>query len=132
MYERQWPSTVAPPLTHRVADGRDADYFTYRCTFPASLNPVYDYTGADPNPNPHPHPHPRVRRNPLRKRNPYPRPHRPRAVHSARLRGHPFRPCTPAAAMSALEQLRTELPYWNASGSADHIFLFSHDEGACW
>ncbi|KAI8474753.1 MAG: exostosin-like glycosyltransferase [Monoraphidium minutum] len=23
-------------------------------------------------------------------------------------------------------------PYWNASGGSDHLWLFAHDEGACW
>ena len=57
---------------HRVADGRDADYFYVPLYLSCLMNPVYDYTGADPNPNPHPHPHPSVRRNPLRNPNPNP------------------------------------------------------------
>lgn len=32
----------------------------------------------------------------------------------------------------ALDWVRTTYPYWNASGGADHIWLFAHDEGACW
>ena len=23
-------------------------------------------------------------------------------------------------------------PYWQRRGGRDHIFLFTHDEGACW
>ena len=43
---------------HRVADGRDADYFYVPLYLSCLMNPVYDYTGADPNPNPHPNPNP--------------------------------------------------------------------------
>jgi hypothetical protein len=32
----------------------------------------------------------------------------------------------------ALNWVRSSYPYWNASNGADHIWLFTHDEGACW
>ena len=32
----------------------------------------------------------------------------------------------------ALNWVRSSYPYWNASAGADHIWLFTHDEGACW
>ncbi|GFH19809.1 EGF-like domain-containing protein [Haematococcus lacustris] len=28
--------------------------------------------------------------------------------------------------------LSTQFPYWNRRQGRDHIFLFTHDEGACW
>jgi hypothetical protein len=31
-----------------------------------------------------------------------------------------------------LDWLRTTYPYWNRTGGADHVWLFSHDEGGCW
>lgn len=39
------------------------------------------------------------------------------------------------AAMMTRELLawvKSEHPYWNRTGGSDHIWLFSHDEGACW
>ena len=46
--------------------------------------------------------------------------------------GFPMRPTTGMRmAYDALEQLRHTLPYWNASGGKDHVFLFSHDEACC-
>jgi hypothetical protein len=33
---------------------------------------------------------------------------------------------------TALDWVRTTYPYFNASRGADHIWLFTHDEGACW
>eukprot|EP00775_Hariotina_reticulata_P001698 gene1698-2044_t len=34
--------------------------------------------------------------------------------------------------LDALNWIRTTYPYWNASNGANHIWLFAHDEGACW
>lgn len=34
--------------------------------------------------------------------------------------------------MDALNWIRTTYPYWNATKGANHIWLFAHDEGACW
>lgn len=34
--------------------------------------------------------------------------------------------------LDALSWVRTAYPYWNATRGANHIWLFSHDEGACW
>jgi hypothetical protein len=34
--------------------------------------------------------------------------------------------------LDALNWVRTTYPYWNATNGANHIWLFSHDEGACW
>ena len=31
-----------------------------------------------------------------------------------------------------LRHLRTAYPYWNRSGGADHLWPFTHDEGACY
>lgn len=47
--------------------------------------------------------------------------------------GFPMRPVTAMRmAQAAMERVRGALPYWNASGGRDHIFLFSHDEGGCF
>jgi hypothetical protein len=34
--------------------------------------------------------------------------------------------------LRAYEHVRTSLPYWNASGGANHIWAFGYDEGACF
>jgi formate-dependent nitrite reductase cytochrome c552 subunit len=34
--------------------------------------------------------------------------------------------------LEAQRWLALSHPYWNRSQGADHIWLFSHDEGACW
>jgi hypothetical protein len=34
--------------------------------------------------------------------------------------------------LDALNWVRTTYPFWNATKGANHIWLFSHDEGACW
>ncbi|GBF96649.1 exostosin-like glycosyltransferase [Raphidocelis subcapitata] len=31
-----------------------------------------------------------------------------------------------------LDWVKTAHPYWNRTGGADHVWLFAHDEGACW
>lgn len=31
-----------------------------------------------------------------------------------------------------LQWVKTTHPYWNRTAGADHIWHFSHDEGACW
>ena len=38
------------------------------------------------------------------------------------------------ALMSLLAKrwVQANFPYWDRRGGADHIFLYSHDEGACW
>ena len=87
---------------HRVADGRLADYFYVPLYLSCTMNPVYDYVG------PAPYSPPGYQGIP------------PRPVYAMRV------------ALAALAQIRAEQPYWNASGGADHLFLFSHDEGACW
>lgn len=28
--------------------------------------------------------------------------------------------------------IQKHYPYWDRRGGADHIWMFSHDEGACW
>ena len=33
---------------------------------------------------------------------------------------------------SLLHYLSRAFPYWNASGGADHLWPFTHDEGACY
>ena len=35
-------------------------------------------------------------------------------------------------ALEAKRWLQAAFPYWNRTGGRDHVFLFSHDEGACW
>ena len=48
-------------------------------------------------------------------------------------RGYPMRPVTAMRmAYAAMERVRATLPFWNASGGRDHVFLFSHDEGGCF
>lgn len=48
-------------------------------------------------------------------------------------RGFPMRPVSAMRLyVDALQHVRTALPHWNASGGADHLFLFAHDEGGCW
>jgi hypothetical protein len=32
----------------------------------------------------------------------------------------------------ALNYIKTAHPWWNASRGADHVWMFAHDEGACW
>jgi hypothetical protein len=32
----------------------------------------------------------------------------------------------------ALDYVKTAYPYWNISQGANHIWMFTHDEGACW
>jgi hypothetical protein len=32
----------------------------------------------------------------------------------------------------ALDFVKTAYPYWNASRGTDHLWMFTHDEGACW
>ncbi|KIY93098.1 exostosin-like glycosyltransferase, partial [Monoraphidium neglectum] len=32
----------------------------------------------------------------------------------------------------ALDWLRTAYPFWNRTQGRDHVWLFTHDEGACW
>jgi hypothetical protein len=32
----------------------------------------------------------------------------------------------------ALDFVKTSYPFWNATGGADHLWMFTHDEGACW
>jgi hypothetical protein len=34
--------------------------------------------------------------------------------------------------LEAKRWLENHLPYWKRRGGADHIWLFTHDEGACW
>jgi hypothetical protein len=34
--------------------------------------------------------------------------------------------------LEAQRWLALNHPFWNRSQGADHIWLFSHDEGACW
>ena len=50
--------------------------------------------------------------------------------------GYPMRPVTAMRmSLDALEQIRSRFPYFDRSisrGSPNHLFLFSHDEGACW
>lgn len=31
-----------------------------------------------------------------------------------------------------LSWVKAAHPFWNRTGGSDHIWLFSHDEGACW
>jgi hypothetical protein len=31
-----------------------------------------------------------------------------------------------------LQWVKTAHPYWNRTSGTDHIWLFAHDEGACW
>ena len=47
--------------------------------------------------------------------------------------GYPMRPVTAMRMVhDAWTQVVTRWGYWNATGGRTHIFLFSHDEGACW
>ncbi len=34
--------------------------------------------------------------------------------------------------LEAKRWVEQTLPFWNRTGGRDHIWLFSHDEGACW
>ena len=87
---------------HRVADGRLADFFYVPLYLSCAMNPVYDYIG--------------------------PAPYSPQGYA-----GIPPRPIMAMRmTLSALQQIRREQPFWNASGGRDHVFLFSHDEGGCW
>ena len=53
--------------------------------------------------------------------------------HAEYMHGYPMRPITAMRmSLAALHTIRARFPYWNASGGADHLFLFAHDEGACW
>ena len=28
--------------------------------------------------------------------------------------------------------IQANYPFWNKTGGRDHVWLFTHDEGACW
>ena len=34
--------------------------------------------------------------------------------------------------LQAKRWVQQHFPYWNRTNGADHIWLFTHDEGACW
>jgi hypothetical protein len=34
--------------------------------------------------------------------------------------------------LQAKRWVQQHFPYWNRTSGADHIWLFTHDEGACW
>jgi hypothetical protein len=34
--------------------------------------------------------------------------------------------------LELLRHIQSAYPYWNRTGGRDHVWLFSHDEGACW
>ena len=34
--------------------------------------------------------------------------------------------------LGALAYIKKTWPYWDRRGGTDHLFFFSHDEGACW
>lgn len=38
----------------------------------------------------------------------------------------------PARLPAAPSLLRQTYPFWQKHGGRDHVFLFTHDEGACW
>ncbi|KIZ06152.1 exostosin-like glycosyltransferase [Monoraphidium neglectum] len=37
-----------------------------------------------------------------------------------------------AMTLELLRHIQSAYPYWNRTGGRDHVWLFSHDEGACW
>jgi hypothetical protein len=34
--------------------------------------------------------------------------------------------------IEAKQWIQKHFPYWDRNGGQDHIWLFTHDEGACW
>jgi hypothetical protein len=34
--------------------------------------------------------------------------------------------------LELLRHVQTAYPFWNRTGGRDHVWLFAHDEGACW
>ena len=103
---------------HRTLDGENADFYYVPSYLACTILPVYDWVGPGPF-----------------------------------ALGYPMRPATAMRmAFDALEQIRTRWPYFNRSVARvraaaatagvravrghevlpNHIFLFPHDEGACW
>ena len=98
---------------HRTLDGANADFYYVPSYLACTILPVFDWVGPGP--------------------------------YSM---GYPMRPVTAMRmAYDALQQVRTRWPYFNTSieerqkkrdegieahALPNHIFLFPHDEGACW